>query len=187
MAKVPEPNSRLPELSPADASFASEWLQPQEIAKDQLYIRSDIFRKTLAGMKKRSAGWRESGAIWAGNIEEPTSSVLEVFFYHDLCDDKGRALSLELSAEAKFSLYKELAGRGLKLVSMIHSHPEEWVGLSNIDQANQLCSRIGFWSIVVPYYARRKWNINTAGVHIRINEGWHQFPPNEAAKRIIIK
>jgi proteasome lid subunit RPN8/RPN11 len=187
MAKEPEPNPRLPELSPEDASFAGVWLQPKEIANDQLHMSSGILRRTLTGLKKRSAGWRESGAIWAGDLEEVKSTVREVFFYHDLCDDQGRALSLELSEAAKFSLYRELAARGMKLVGMIHTHPEDWVGLSYIDKANQLCSRIGFWSLVVPYYAKRKWDINTTGVHCRISRGWHQFQPSEAAERIIIK
>ena len=187
MAKEPKPNPRLPKLSQADVSFASVWLQPEEIANDQLHMSSGILQRTLTGLKKRSAGWRESGAIWAGDLEEAQSTVREVFFYHDLCDDLGRALSLELSEAAKFSLYRELAARGLKLVGMIHTHPKDWVELSYIDQANQLCSRIGFWSLVVPYYAKREWDINTAGVHIRISQGWHRFSPSEAAERIIIK
>jgi len=186
MAKEPKPNSQLPHFSQAYAALAGQWLQPQEVADDRLQICAELLGKTLDGLRLRSAGWRESGAIWAGDMDEANSIVREVFFYHDLCNDQGRALSLELSEAAKFSLYRELAARNRKLVGMIHTHPEDWVGLSYIDQANQLCSRIGFWSLVLPHYAKQKWDINTTGVHIRISEGWYQFSPSEMAKRIIV-
>ena len=187
MAKELKSDSLLPELPSAHAESASLWLQPQEVANDSLSISAQLLEKTLEGLRHRSAGWRESGAIWAGELDGANSTVREVFFFHDLCNDQGRELSLELTEAAKFSLYKELAARSLKLVGMIHTHPEDWVGLSYIDQANQLCSRIGFWSLVLPYYGKQAWSINTTGVHIRINEGWHQFSRAEVAKRIIVQ
>lgn len=186
MAKEPKSDSLVPELPPTEAVPAGLWLQPQEVANDRLTISAHLLGKTLDGLRQRSADWRESGAIWAGELDGVNSTAREVLFFHDLCDDQGRALSLELSEAAKFSLYKGLAARNLKLVGMIHTHPEDWVGLSYIDQANQLCSRIGFWSLVLPYYGTQMWNINTTGVHIRISEGWHQFSRKEAAERIIV-
>ena len=37
---------------------------------DRLMIPADLFVDTLAGLAERSAGWRESAAIWAGTISE---------------------------------------------------------------------------------------------------------------------
>jgi proteasome lid subunit RPN8/RPN11 len=109
-----------------------------------------------------------------------------VHFHHELCDDRGSELSLELTEEAKFRLYETLHGSGLKLVALIHTHPESWVGLSHIDQRNQVCSRIGFWSLVVPNYGRRPWDLFALGVHIRADNGWYQVPKAKIADRIII-
>jgi proteasome lid subunit RPN8/RPN11 len=108
-------------------------------------------------------------------------------FFHDLCDDNGGALSIELSETAKFSLYKELARSGLKLVGMVHTHPSDWVDLSRIDRASHLSSRIGFWSLVLPYYAERPWSIDGTGVHIRVDLGWYRFGKGESAKRIVVR
>jgi hypothetical protein len=69
---------------------------------------------------------------------------------------------------------------------MIHTHPEDWVDLSGIDKNNQLCSRIGFWSLVLPYYAKQSREIKTTGIHIRADRGWHQLSEEDAAKRIVI-
>jgi hypothetical protein len=99
-----------------------------------------------------------------------------VHFHHDLCDDHARPLSIELSEEAKFRLYQELGAGGQRLVALIHTHPQDWVGLSEVDQANQLSSRLGFWSLVVPWYAREPWTLEAIGVHVRIAVGWHRIP-----------
>jgi proteasome lid subunit RPN8/RPN11 len=159
---------------------------PAEVAGDTLRIASDLLAYTLKGLRTRSAGHRESGAIWAGHLRETRAIAQDIHFYHDLCDDKGRALSLELSEEAKYKLYQQLAERGQVLVGMIHTHPESWVDLSWVDRENQLCSRIGFWSLVLPYYAKRPWSIASVGAHIRTNSGWHRFDKGEASRRIIV-
>lgn len=142
---------------------------------------------TVNGLRDRSAGVRESGAIWVGDLTEQSAIAKEVLFFHQLCDDRGEALSLELSEEAKFELYRDLSERGLKLVGMIHTHPKDWVELSYIDKKNQLCSRIGFWSVVLPWYGARPWNFAEVGIHIRANGGWYQFSPSEAEVRIAIR
>jgi hypothetical protein len=187
MAMRKKPNSRLFEFLKKNVARRIQRIPPQEVKHDRLYISRELLDKTLHGLCKRGGGWRESGAIWIGDLDDSTSTVRNAVFFHDLCDDKARSLSLELSEEAKFALYKELANRGQKLVGMIHTHPENWVDLSGIDKANQLCSRIGFWSLVLPYYGDRRWAIQTTGVHIRVDCGWHWFSKKESLKRIIVK
>lgn len=184
MAKRTKSGRRLLELL-AKAPARPRIRLPSEIADYTLRIAPDLLAYTLEGLKTRSAGYRESGAILTGQLSEASAIVQDVRFYHDLCDDLGRALSLELSEEAKYKLYQHLADRGHVLVGMIHTHPESWVDLSWVDRENQLCSRIGFWSLVVPYYARGSPSIATIGVHIRTDSGWHWFDKDEASKRII--
>lgn len=94
---------------------------------------------------------------------------------------------MELSEDAKFHLYQELNQRGLKLVGMIHTHPEDWVELSPVDKRNQLCSRIGFWSLVVPWYGQQPWHLPEMGIHARSATGWEQFTGEEILKRIILR
>ena len=187
VAKRKEPDRRLFELSQKNATRRLQRLPPQEVEHDRLWINREVLKRTIDGLRKQSGGWRESGAIWIGDLDGSISTVVDVLFFHDLCDDKGRSLSLELSQEAKFALYKEVAKREQKLVGMIHTHPEDWVDLSGIDKANQLCSRIGFWCLVLPYYAQRPWSIGATGVHIRADCGWHWFKRPESLKRVTVK
>jgi hypothetical protein len=185
MAKQRKSGRRLFRFPETNATSRIQRLQPKEIEHDRLSISPDLLARTVEGLRIRSDGWRESGAIWIGQLNGGDSIVEDVLFYHDLCDDKGHSLSLELSESAKFSLYANLAAQGKKLVGMIHTHPRDWVGLSSIDQDNQLCSRVGFWSLVLPHYGTRPWTIDSTGVHIRVDDGWYQFDRTGARKRVV--
>jgi len=112
--------------------------------------------------------------------------VSDVVFHHELGDDCATALSLELPEDAKFALYKRLAARREMLVAMLHTHPESWVGLSWVDQRNQLCSRIGFWSIVLPFYGRKGWQEDEIGFHIRCDVGWRQLGREELRDQFLV-
>jgi proteasome lid subunit RPN8/RPN11 len=145
-----------------------------------------LFGFTLARLAERSAGWRESAAIWAGTLDGNDAIASDVFFHHELCDDQAGPLFLEVTEQAKFDLYRTVAAKGKKLVGMVHTHPEDWVELSPVDEQNQLCSRIGFWSLVVPWYGRPPWDYGRMGVHVRADTGWHQHLGSEIFAHVIL-
>jgi proteasome lid subunit RPN8/RPN11 len=150
-------------------------------------VPRSLFTLTMSGLRNRSDGWRESGAIWAGHVtDEDVWVAEEVYFHHELCDDSGRPFSMELTADAKFQLYEELRRRSRRLVGVVHTHPDHWVGLSPADESNQICSRVGFWSIVVSYYGQRPWNPTTMGVHMRTDTGWARVPRSQIRNRLVI-
>lgn len=146
-----------------------------------------MFGRTLAALEQRSGGTRESGAVWSGIVDDLVTTVLRVDFHHELCDDKATALSMELSEEAKFRLYDDLRTRGLKLAALVHTHPAEWVELSEVDRENQLCSRLGFWSLVVPRYGRGPRSLEEMGIHIQTESGWYQLRSEEASSMVSVE
>ena len=130
---------------------------------------------------------RESGAVWSGRVEKDNTVVERVDFHHELCDDRATALSMELSEEAKFRLYEELGPLELKLAALVHTHPAGWVGLSAVDRENQLSSRVGFWSLVIPRYGRRPWHLEEMGIHLQVEAGWYQLKPEEVAPMVCLE
>ncbi len=138
----------------------------------RLTLPSQLISRTVLGLRARSAGRRESACVWTG---ARNGLVTDVIFHHELADDRATALSLELPEKAKFALYGRLAARGETILALLHTHPEDWVGLSPVDQRNQLGSKIGFWSIVLPYYAANNWRSEEIGFHVRQNRGWSQL------------
>lgn len=152
----------------------------------RLIVRPSLFLATMEGLKNRSNGWRESAAVWAGQIKGNDWIAERVLFHHELCDDRGGPLSISLTEAAKFDLYQTLAAANQRLVALLHTHPEDWVDLSWVDQQNQISSRVGFWSIVVPWYGREPWELTTMGIHVRQPNGWERLPNEAIAHRIVL-
>jgi proteasome lid subunit RPN8/RPN11 len=150
----------------------------------KLIIARDLFSSTMSGLREQSANCRESGAIWAGQVVGDSWIATKVFFHHELGNDRSGAQFLELSEAVKFQLYETLAGQGLRLIALIHTHPAGWVDLSGLDQQNQLGSRVGFWSLVSPFYGRRPWWLCRMGIHERLEVGWHRLSAKEIRRRV---
>lgn len=167
-----KPDRCLPEFSSRDIESTNARLPAPASLDTCLSIPKQIWEGTLTELRERSAGWRESAAILCGRVIRSEWTVETVRFHHHLCDDRGRPLSIRLTQSAKYRLYGELNRLGLRLIAGIHTHPEDWVDLSWIDQQNQLCSRRGFWSIVVPWYAEQSCEVDAMGIHIRTSDGW---------------
>jgi hypothetical protein len=182
-----EPDRKLPELRKEALAPREQRLQ-QADPGNRLIVAAQLFERTMEGLRARSDGWRESAAVWAGRVRGGADWVAErVYFHHELCDDRSGPLFLELSETAKFRLYENLARDGLRVVALIHTHPDDWVGLSRTDRGNQISSRTGFWSIVVPWYAREPWGVTGMGVHVRVEGGWHRLSEDSVARRFIVE
>lgn len=147
-----------------------------------------VWNDALSGLHSRSAGTRESAGIFLGTASPNGAHVVsEVVFHHQLGDDRATALSLELPEAAKFQLYQHAARRHLTLVSLIHTHPYEWVGLSEVDQRNRISATVGFWSIVVPHYGRPPWHFDEMGFHVLEHSGWRMLTSAERSARFHVE
>jgi len=75
-------------------------------------------------------------------------------------------------------------------LAQIHTHPGLWVGHSPTDDDWAICDAPGFFSIVVPYFARQGLgNLFDGGaaVHERMPTGqWRLLPVDEVRRRFII-
>lgn len=181
-----KPDRCIPEFPSGDIESPNPRLPAPASLDTCLSIPKQIWESTLTELRDRSAGWRESAAIFCGRVIHSEWTVEVVRFHHHLCDDRGRPLSIRLTESAKYQLYGELNRLGLRLIAGIHTHPEDWVDLSWIDQQNQLCSRRGFWSIVVPWYAEQSWQIDAMGIHIRMPGGWCRLTTEQVQKYVQI-
>jgi proteasome lid subunit RPN8/RPN11 len=148
-----------------------------------LVVPRRILDETVGELRARSAGWRESACVWAGTRD---GGVKQVIFHHHIGDDHAGPLSLELPESAKLDLYARLASGKQFVLALLHTHPEDWVGLSLIDRQNQISSRVGFWSIVLPHYARNEWDAAEIGFHVRADRGWVTLTVDEATQALTV-
>lgn len=142
-----------------------------------------IIEATVLGLRTRSEGRRESACVWIGTS---AGAVHRVTFHHEMADDHATALSLELPETAKLKLYQQLGHEKLRILALLHTHPDSWVDLSWIDQQNQISSRVGFLSLVLPYYGKRDWNYDEIGFHVKCDRGWRRADAQEAREIVQI-
>jgi proteasome lid subunit RPN8/RPN11 len=150
----------------------------------RLVIPLRILERTVEGLRARSNRWRESACVWTGSRD---SRITDVLFYHELANDRATRFSLELPEQAKFALYERLAQRQEALLALLHTHPDDGVDLSPVDQRNQVSSRVGFWSIVLPYYGVRDWRIEEIGFHMRCDRGWRRLDVSEVQTCLLVE
>lgn len=187
MDKKTEPNSIVSGFPSPATSCPGHGVSTEVFAESHLLIDHNLLMRTLDLLRIRSNNQRESAAIWAGRIiEDRYWHAEELYLHHELCEDRSGPLSVQLTELAKFKLYETLARKRRCLIALIHTHPRANVALSEVDQVNQLSSRVGFWSIVIPWYSRPPWHLNDMGFHIRASEGWVFLKRNEIKQRVRI-
>lgn len=187
MDEIDQPDCGVSEFSQETLASARKRIQPPASVDTTLVIPTKLFHETLTELRRRSDGRRESAAVLCGRVSGLRWSAEIVRFHHHLCVDRGRPLSINLTEAAKYRLYDELNRIGLRMVAAIHTHPEDWVDLSWIDERNQLCSRLGFWSIVIPWYGRQPWHLSEMGIHIRSADGWARLTEDQAKTHVLIE
>ena len=75
--------------------------------------------------------------------------------------------SFQTDADANTEIVSLLSRLGLSLIAQVHSHPGDWVDHSDGDDAGALVRFPGFWSLVVPRFARHGFRpLNRCGVHL---------------------
>src|SRR5207249_2957147 len=75
--------------------------------------------------------------------------------------------SFETNSDANAAVIRVLADLGLTLVGQVHSHPGEWVDHSLGDDAGAMVRFKGYWSLIVPWFARKGMlPLSRCGVHV---------------------
>ena len=114
----------------------------------------------------RSYGDEEAheGVVYLGGVETPEQSVALLTIAPVATTTRG---SFRTDFAANAAVVSTLAARGLTLVGQVHSHPGNWVDHSDGDDAGALVRFEGYWSLVVPAFARQGLlPLSRCGVHL---------------------
>ena len=152
---------------------------------NNIRIKSELWRQTWEGLSERSRGQIESLCIWAGRRTHESSEVTEVIFLDGIGGVEGFALFHRITREAVGEIFAILKDKGLQIIADVHTHPEEWVGLSRTDREHPLEYRIGFVSIVLPHFGRAEHNKSGIGMHrYKGNHQWHELSLSEKSESL---
>jgi hypothetical protein len=69
-------------------------------------------------------------------------------------------------------------------LAQIHTHPNDHIAHSRVDDANAYSQQLGSLSIVLPFHARNRPTPNESGVHVRQSGGWNLMDASMAASYV---
>ena len=150
------------------------------------YLPRDLLERTMKVLRKRGLRKQEGLVLWAGaaslNAEEA---------YLSCCIIPKRGYwggGVRLTSRFLLKLSDELQKRDLLLLAQVHSHPGNF-GHSYGDECKATNYRIGFVSIVVPWFALKETN-DFSKCYVYEYEGnwkWRLLKSNEVSQRFVIE
>jgi len=158
------------------------------MAEIPILIEPTLWWLAWDGLRNRGQGWHETACVWAGHRSGQEERVVEIIFLDDLPGVESFELQHRTSRTATEILFEMLRQKQLSIIADVHTHPEDWVDLSRVDQAHPIEYRPGLTALVLPYYASREPSINATGVHIYCGKGrWRRLTKRMAEKKVQIR
>ncbi len=87
-------------------------------------------------------------------------------------------------AEAMAAAGRHMLDLGLVRLAQVHTHGNDWVCHSWVDDRMAYTRRDGALSIVLPYHARRRPAPLDGGVHLRSAGSWHRLSDDDAQQAV---
>jgi hypothetical protein len=127
-------------------------------------------------------GEAHEGVVYLGGVETAEQSVALVAIAPVATTTRG---SFVTDASANTMVVSSLATLGLTLIGQVHSHPGDWVDHSDGDDTGALVWFQGYWSLVVPAFARRGLlSLTGCGIHLFDRERFARLTEPAVAARV---
>ncbi len=151
----------------------------------ELNVPASLWLTTWEGLRQRGGGAREAACVWIGARDGKVEHARDVVFLDDLPGTVGRRLQHRTSREAVAALLSRARELGMVIVGDIHTHPSDWVDLSEVDRAHPIEYRLGLLAIVLPSFAGGPPTLEAVGVHEYAGDGeWQTFHGSEKSSRL---
>jgi hypothetical protein len=151
-------------------------------AGPRLWIPGRLASSTARLLRTYGGLDEHEGIVYWGGIETHEGAVGLVALSPVAATTWG---SFQTDADAHAGLVSHLARLNLTLVAQIHSHPGEWVDHSDGDDVGALVRFPGFWSIVVPRFAREGMlEPARLGIHLFQDGAFRRLGATAVASRV---
>lgn len=150
-------------------------------------ISKELWEVTWLGLRARGRGQREAACVWGGKRSISVNQVHSVTFLDDLPGVVAGPLYHRPSRATVRALFDVLRERNEMIVGDIHTHPGDWVGLSDIDAAHPIEFRRGLPALIIPRYAISEPALEGLGLHEYVGDGeWRTLDSDEINRTLLI-
>lgn len=154
-------------------------------------IPKRILDETLAYLRNHGRSNYEGFMCWSGIIVDDYDALVKSCIYPRLSElsDYG-FLRAEIKLKSVFDIGQQVYDKQEFLLAQLHTHAFEAFH-SYVDDSFPISHKPGFISIVVPFFARRKFYNSKTLINCSVNEyvgggNWHLLKTDEVRKRFKI-
>lgn len=152
-----------------------------------LEIPRSIFDSTINNLRENGLQGNEGIAFWTGILNDTNVEVKNVIFADSYPEFENQELFACVPLLTSFKIGELVHQRKEKLVVQIHSHPFEAFH-SFVDNKYPISHKIGFLSIVVPYFGKNVTDFTQCKIYEYLGNGkWKELFLKDVSKRFIIK
>ncbi|MEQ8719628.1 MAG: hypothetical protein RLO52_22060 [Sandaracinaceae bacterium] len=147
-----------------------------------LHLSQAAVLETERLLRTYGGGDEHEGIVFLGGLETAHGAVGMTALSPRAVTTYG---SFSTDTEANTDVVIELARAGLTLVGQVHSHPGRWVDHSDGDDEGALVRFEGYWSLVVPEFAREGMRpLGRCGVHVFRGGEFRRLTPEAVGARL---
>jgi hypothetical protein len=129
----------------------------------ELLCSSEIWRDGVDELRRRSEGYRESGAFLLGRKER--QRVIEEFVFYDDIDPKSLDTGIVvINGRHLGKLWKHCRKTRRNVVADVHVHPASF-GQSASDKQNPIIAEVGHIAMIIPDFAARARDPGAIGIY----------------------
>jgi len=157
---------------------------------DVFNIQENIVNSTIKYLQDIGEQRKEGIAYWTGKLEGSTALVNNTIFPGEYVESDDSEADSEFHASVSlstaFKVGEIIHERNEILLVQIHTHPYEAFH-SLTDNKYPISHRLGFISIVVPYFGRNIVNLDHCKIYEYKGAGnWRELKKNEIKNRFVI-
>ncbi len=148
-------------------------------------LPANLLSESIVVMRPQGLVGNEGLALWFGNAVGARANVTHVV---EVSGPGFRTtpLYMSLSLRAMASLTDLAEKLGTFLIGQVHSHPERFLDLSELDRVHGIRSA-DYLSVVCPHYAQRNLSgFGDCGVHVFENRRYRRMSPDEISRRLVV-
>jgi len=157
-------------------------LTDERLRGPRLWIPEPLLSETERLLRSYGGADDHEGIVYWGGIETSGGAVALTALSPTAATTWG---SFRTEASANADVVLALARHELTLVAQVHSHPGDWVDHSDGDDAGALVRFQGFWSLVVPRFARSGMQpLQRVGIHLFEEGAFRRLGQNAVTARV---
>lgn len=152
-----------------------------------VHIPKSLFDDTIKNLQRSGLEDKEGIAYWTGKLNDQDAEIKNLIVADEYSEFENRELFAKIPLSSAYKIGELIHQRNEILFAQIHSHPFEAFH-SFVDDNYPISHRIGFLSIVVPYFGRDVHDLQRCAIYEYLgNAEWKKLTEKEIASRFIIE